>query len=295
MFTIAAFYQFTTLPDIVAYKEKLAALAGEQGVVGSILLAPEGVNGTIAGTRAGVDALLAALRALPGCSGLEHKESTSEHKPFKRMKVRLKKEIVTMGVDVDALNDVGAYVAPEDWNALISDPETILIDARNEYEVAIGSFDGAIDPKTSTFGELPKWLDELAAQKQSGEKKRLAMFCTGGIRCEKATAYAKKLGFDDIFHLKGGILKYLENVPETESLWRGACYVFDERVSVGHGLVEGDHVMCRAFGRPVDSNGRAHRDYREGVSCKNCINEYTEEDRARFAARHQQIIDAGRE
>ncbi|MEO0399575.1 MAG: rhodanese-related sulfurtransferase [Pseudomonadota bacterium] len=286
MYVVAAFYQFTDLPDYAERKAPLEVLGSDAGVVGSILLAAEGVNGTIAGPRAGVDAVLDALSALPGCADLEHKESEASEPPFKRFKVRLKKEIVTMGVPVDARADVGVYVEPKDWNALIDDPDVVLVDARNDYEVAIGSFDGAIDPKTETFGELPTWLDDLA---DDAKGKKLAMFCTGGIRCEKATAYARRLGFADVFHLKGGILKYLETVPEADSAWRGACYVFDGRVAVEHGLTQSDYTLCAACGRPVDAAGRAHPHYVEGVSCAVCYGDYSEERRARFAERQRQM------
>lgn len=296
MYTIAAFYQFTHLADHAAHRAPLLALAEDQGLCGSILLAPEGVNGTIAGTKDGIDALLAALRTLPGCAGLEHKESTSEEKPFLRMKVRLKKEIVTMGIDVDARAEVGTYVEPKDWNALISDPEVALIDTRNAYEVEVGAFEGAIDPGTESFGEFPSWLDHM--QRTSG-KSKVAMYCTGGIRCEKATAYARHLGFDEVYHLKGGILGYLNEIAPRESKWNGECYVFDRRVTVGHGVTPGTYTACSACGDPVSKEGATHRDFELGVSCANCIDKYTEDDRKRFRERQSQAVregiqDAGR-
>jgi UPF0176 protein len=285
MYTIAAFYQFAPMPDYAAYRSPLLTLAQANGVSGSILLASEGVNGTIAGTRDGLDVMLATLRALPGCAGLEHKESACDENPFLRMKVRLKKEIVTMGVDVDAYGSTGTYVEPGDWNALISDPDVTLIDARNAYEVEVGAFEGAIDPGTENFGEFPGWLDEMA---RTSGKKRVAMYCTGGIRCEKATAYARGLGFEEVYHLKGGILKYLEEIAPQDSKWNGECYVFDRRVTVGHGMTPGSYIACNACGNPVSQEGTTHRDFELGVSCAGCIDLYSEDDRRRFRDRQVQ-------
>lgn len=290
MYTIAAFYQFTHLADYAAHQAPLLALAEEQGLSGSILLAPEGVNGTIAGTKDGIDALLAALRTLPGCASLEHKESNSEEKPFLRMKVRLKKEIVTMGIDVDARGEVGTYVEPEDWNALISDPEVALIDTRNAYEVEVGAFEGAIDPGTESFGEFPGWLDQM---RRTSGKRKVAMYCTGGIRCEKATAYARRLGFDEVYHLKGGIFGYLKDIAPQDSKWNGECYVFDRRVTVGHGMTPGSHIACNACGKPVSKEGTTHSDFELGVSCASCIGKYSEDDRKRFRERQAQAERKG--
>lgn len=291
MYTIAAFYQFTHLADYASHQAPLLALANKHELCGSILLAPEGVNGTIAGTKDGIDALLTALRALPGCAGLEHKESTAEEKPFLRMKVRLKKEIVTMGIDVDAQSEVGTYVDPKDWNALISDPDVALIDTRNAYEVEVGAFEGAIDPGTESFGEFPGWLDEM--QRTSG-KSKVAMYCTGGIRCEKATAYARRLGFDEVYHLKGGILSYLKDIAPKDSKWDGECYVFDRRVTVGHGVMPGSYIACSACGNPVSQEDATHRDFELGVSCANCIGQYTDDDRRRFRERQSQVEREGK-
>jgi UPF0176 protein len=208
--------------------------------------------------------------------------------PFNRMKVRLKKEIVTMGVEgIDPLQSVGAYVQPEDWNALIDDENTILIDTRNDYEYAIGTFKGAIDPKTKTFREFPQWVED---HRGDLEGKKIAMFCTGGIRCEKATAFVKGLGFDDVYHLKGGILKYLEDMPAEDTRWEGECFVFDERVSVGHGLVEGDVQLCRACRNPVTPEGKLSQFYEEGISCDSCYHERSDADRARYAERQRQVL-----
>ena len=287
MWTIAALYHFAPLPDPEAVRAPLLEVASAGGVVGTLLLAPEGVNGTIAGPRAGIDAVLAHIRALPGFDALEWKESTATDQPFKKLKVRLKKEIVTMGVPgVDPRASVGHYVAPEDWNDLISDPDVAVIDTRNDYEVGIGTFKGAVDPKTRAFGEFPAWWE---ANKDRFHNKRIAMFCTGGIRCEKSTNYLLSQGVEDVFHLKGGILKYLEEVPEEESLWDGACFVFDRRVSVEHGLREGPHDLCWACRRPLAPEDKARPAYREGVQCHHCVDEFTATDRARFAERHKQI------
>ena len=265
----------------------LLALCKAHGVKGSLLLANEGINGTIAGTRQGIDTVLAHLRALPGCDNLEWKESFADAPPFGRMKVRLKREIVTMGQpDINPLARVGHYVDAADWNALIAAPDVAVIDTRNDYEVAIGTFDGAVDPDTHAFGEFPAWWQ---ANKDRFAGKRIAMFCTGGIRCEKSTNYLLGQGVEDVFHLKGGILKYLEEVPQDESLWQGQCFVFDQRVSVGHGLVPGEYDMCHACRRPVSAEDKSQAHYENGVSCHRCITEHSEEDRARFRERQHQL------
>jgi len=287
---IAALYQFARFDNPKTLRAPLLALCEANGVRGTLLLAREGINGTIAGSDSGVEAVLDHIRTLPGCDAIEVKESRAEGLPFHRTKVRLKKEIVTMGQpDLDPLAGVGTYVAPEDWNALISDPDTIVIDTRNDYEVQIGSFEGAIDPQTTSFREFPEWFRAKRAELEAeGRSPKIAMFCTGGIRCEKSTAFARAEGVEDVFHLKGGILNYLEHVPEDESLWRGECFVFDERVSVGHGLAPGDHGLCRACRRPLDRDDMAHTHYVEGVSCPRCYPERSDEQRARYAERHRQ-------
>jgi len=287
MLTIAALYHFTRFDDPAALRGPLLDLCLRQGVRGSLLLAGEGVNGTIAGSRAGIDVVLAHLRALPGCAGLDWKESFAETQPFGRMKVRLKREIVTMGVPgVDPRASVGHYVRPQDWNALISAPDVAVIDTRNDYEVSLGTFRGAVDPATRSFRDFPAWWQ---ANRERFHNKRIAMFCTGGIRCEKSTNYLLSQGVEEVFHLKGGILQYLEDVPQEESLWDGECYVFDGRVSVGHGLVPGQNSSCGACRRPVTPTGRAHPDHEEGVCCAACVNEYSETDRARFRERQHQM------
>ncbi|CAG0907504.1 unnamed protein product, partial [Cyprideis torosa] len=254
---------------------------------GTLLVAGEGINGTIAGPRAGIDAVIAHIRSLPGCADLEWKESTSALPPFGKMKVRLKREIVTMGQpDVDPRARVGHYVDPKDWNDLIRSPDVAVIDTRNDYEVAIGTFEGAVDPHTDSFREFPKWWEE---NKHRFHNKRIAMFCTGGIRCEKSTNWLIQQGVDDVYHLKGGILKYLEEVPQDDSTWNGECFVFDARVSVGHGLREGPHLLCHACRRPILPADQDRPEYEHGVSCHQCINETTPEDKARFRERQKQI------
>lgn len=293
MVIIAALYHFTRFPDPAALRAPLQALAEAEGIRGSLLLAAEGVNGTISGPRAGIDAMLAHLRALPGCADLEHKESRAETMPFGRMKVRLKREIVTMGQpDIDPRARVGHYLSPAEWNDLIRDPDVAVIDTRNDYEVEIGTFAGAIDPGTRSFREFPDWWQ---ANKDRFHNKRIAMFCTGGIRCEKSTNYLLGQGVPEVFHLKGGILKYLEDMPEEQSLWHGQCYVFDGRVSVGHGLVPGDYGTCHACRRPVSAEDRARPEFEEGVQCHRCVDEYTPADRDRFRERmHQMRLAATR-
>lgn len=290
MYTVAALYHFTPFADVAALQDPLRDACEAGGVVGTLLLAPEGINGTIAGPRAGIDAALAHIRALPGCSDLEWKESTAAERPFKKLKVRLKREIVTMGQpQVDPRASVGHYVTPADWNDLISQPDVAVIDTRNDYEVAIGTFEGAIDPETKSFGEFPAWWE---ANKARFHNKRIAMFCTGGIRCEKSTNYLLGEGVEEVFHLKGGILKYLEEVPETDSKWGGSCFVFDRRVSVEHGLREGPHVLCHACRRPLAPADTQRPEYEAGVQCHQCVDEYTEADRVRFRERQRQLEQA---
>ncbi|VXC83785.1 conserved hypothetical protein [Sphingomonas sp. T1] len=288
---VAALYRFTPFADIAAIKPPLAALCCAQGVKGTLLLAAEGINGTIAGTNAAIDTVLAHIRSLPGCATLDVKDSRAETMPFHRMKVRLKREIVTMGEpDIDPLGDVGRYVEPGEWNALIADPGTIVIDTRNDYEVAVGSFAGAIDPKTRSFRDFPAWFREHRNQLVGdGPPPKIAMFCTGGIRCEKSTAFLKAEGLDEVYHLKGGILKYLETVPEAESLWEGECFVFDQRVAVGHGLAPGTHALCHACRMPVSPADRASPLYVEGISCPACHDARDATQRAGYAERERQM------
>jgi UPF0176 protein len=234
MIAVAALYHFAPVADTAILREPLMALCNDKGLKGTLLLAQEGINGTIAGPREGLDGVIAHIRGWPGFASLEVKYSAAQTMPFGKMKVRQKREIVTMGVDgIDPRSNVGAYVEAADWNALIADPDTIVIDTRNDFEVQHGTFPGAINPETASFRQFPDWFD---AKADEFEGKKIAMFCTGGIRCEKATAFAKARGFDEVYHLKGGILKYLEDVPATESIWQGDCFVFDERESLGLGL-----------------------------------------------------------
>ncbi|MEM6901917.1 MAG: rhodanese-related sulfurtransferase [Pseudomonadota bacterium] len=284
---VAALYQFTGFEDPDGLRAPLLEVCEANGVVGTLLIAPEGINGTIAGSRQAIDAAIAHIRSLPGCADLEWKESAAEDQPFHRMKVRLKREIVTMGVEgVTPAARVGHYIEPEAWNDFIGQDDVVLIDTRNDFEVSIGTFEGAVDPETDSFREFPDWW---RANAERFEGKKLAMFCTGGIRCEKATSWLLDEGLTDVFHLKGGILKYLENVPEDESRWQGQCFVFDERVSVGHGLKTGEYDMCRACRCPVSPADKLHPAYRLGVSCPRCINIFSDEDRARFAERQRQV------
>jgi UPF0176 protein len=290
-YTVAAFYQFAPFDDLPSLREALSELCSVMNCKGTILVAHEGVNGTVSGKRASIDAVLGHIRGLPGCSGLDVKFSVAKTMPFHRMKVRVKKEIVTLGLpEIDPARDVGTYVEADQWNDLITDPDTIVIDTRNDYEVAIGSFKGALDPKTKSFSEFPDWF--RSHRKTLGAKPRVAMFCTGGIRCEKSTAFLRAEGVEDVFHLKGGILKYLETVPEDQSLWEGACFVFDERVAVGHGLVVAGHTLCRACRMPLGTQERAAIDFIEGVQCLHCVSARSEADRARYAERHKQVLIA---
>ncbi|WP_204112367.1 rhodanese-related sulfurtransferase [Shimia biformata] len=287
MYVIAALYHFTRFDDPAAIRGPLLDLCQDNGICGTLLLASEGINGTIAGPRAGIDAVVAHIRALPGCEALVWKEATSADRPFPRMKVKLKKEIVTLGQpDVDPRASVGHYVEPQDWNDLITAPDVVTIDTRNDYEVAIGTFKGAVDPQTETFRDFPAWWEE---NKDRFHNKRIAMFCTGGIRCEKSTNYLLGQGVDEVYHLKGGILRYLEEVPQEDSTWEGDCFVFDGRVSVGHGLKEGPHQLCHACRRPILPQDKNRPEYEHGVSCHQCVDHTTEADKARFRERQKQI------
>lgn len=285
--TVAALYRFAPLDNALQMKAELAEFCCARGIRGTLILAHEGINGTVAGSAQAIDALLEKLNAWKEFSGAEIKYSHAEKMPFYRMKVKVKREIVTMGVeDIDPLKSAGAYVEAKDWNALIADENTLLIDTRNDYEVQIGTFAGAVDPDTKTFAEFPEWVEN---NRDKLEGKNVAMFCTGGIRCEKATAFVKGLGLENVYHLKGGILKYLEEVPAEESRWQGECFVFDERVSVGHGLVEGEAELCRACRAPLTALAKVSEKYEEGVSCPSCYGTRTPEDRARYAERQKQM------
>ena len=284
---VAAFYRFAPVADPASLRDRLRTACEAAGTRGTILVAPEGVNGTIAGSKAGIENILTAIRAEPGFGQLEPKFSTASSQPFHRMKVRLKAEIVTMRVPgLDPAREAGTYVAPEDWNALIAAPDTVVIDTRNTYEVAIGQFSGAVDPGTDSFSEFPAWVEQ---NRDRLEGKAIAMYCTGGIRCEKATAYMLSLGFDRVHHLEGGILRYLETVPADQSLWQGECFVFDERVGVGHGLEEGAATLCRACRHPLTPEETVAPEFVDGVSCKYCFDSRSEADRERFRERQKQV------
>jgi UPF0176 protein len=287
----AALYKFVSLPDYKDLQQPLLACCEENVVKGTILLATEGINGTISGSAEGIKAVLAFLRTDPLFKGrladLEHKESYADRMPFYRMKVRLKREIVTMGVPgVDPSKMAGTYVKPVDWNALISDPDVILVDTRNDYEVAIGTFKGALNPRTTNFRELPEWV---RGEKSLREKPKVAMFCTGGIRCEKSTAFLRSEGFEEVYHLQGGILKYLEEVPMEQSLWQGECFVFDERVSVDHDLKPGNYTMCRACRQPLSAEDMASGLFEDGVSCPHCHGKKTAAQIKSSAERQRQM------
>ncbi|MEM9144842.1 MAG: rhodanese-related sulfurtransferase [Pseudomonadota bacterium] len=285
MVTVAAFYRFTPLGAPEALQRPLAALACASGVRGTILLAEEGVNGTIAGPEAGIEAVIAHLRTLPGCTDLPWRRSHTEAQPFRRLKVRVKREIVTLGAGAVDARQTGRHVAPEDWGAVLDDPDTVVIDCRNRYETAIGGFAGALDPGTDGFTEFPAWWAE-AGPRLAG--KRIAMYCTGGIRCEKASAWLLDQGVPEVLQLDGGILGYLERMPEAQTRWQGECFVFDDRVALDHALAPGSHSLCHACGRAVSPEDRAHPAWQDGISCPACIDEYSDADRARFAERQRQ-------
>ncbi|MBX2858705.1 MAG: rhodanese-related sulfurtransferase [Cellvibrionaceae bacterium] len=289
---IAALYKFVTLRDYSELREPLLDFCLRREIKGTILLAKEGVNGTVAGRRKEMDELLGFLRQDPRLADLDHKESYEAEQPFYRMKVKLKKEIVTLGVaEIDPSDVVGTYVEPEQWNALIADPEVTLVDTRNHYEYEIGSFEGAINPKTQRFRDFPAYVEQHLDPKKH---KKVAMFCTGGIRCEKSTAYLKQQGFDEVYHLKGGILKYLEQVPREQSLWQGECFVFDNRVAVDHQLQPGSYDLCHGCRYPITEDDRQSPDFKEGVYCPRCKQSQTPEQRARFEERQKQVLLAKR-
>jgi len=291
--TVAAFYRFVRLTDFVELRDRIEQICRDAGILGTVLVAEEGINGTIAGSEGDVAAVLAALRADPRLSRLQAKLSGAHDPPFRRMKVRLKREIVTMGLPaLDPGQSAGTYVSPRHWNRLISDPDVLVVDTRNRYETAIGGFAGAIDPQTKSFREFPAWVRELKRDIAAGTvapPKKVAMYCTGGIRCEKSTAYMKAQGFDEVYHLEGGILHYLEQVPAHESLWRGECFVFDQRVSVGHGLKLGHYDQCHACRHPITQRDKASPKFQQGISCPRCFDERSLEQKKRYAARQRQV------
>lgn len=286
-YVVCALYHFVILEDFESLRVPLLRVMDDNGVKGTLLLAKEGINGTIAGTRQGIDNVLAWIRKDPRLAKVDSKESYDEEIPFYRTRVKLKKEIVTMGIDtIDPNHIVGTYVKPEDWNALISDPDVLLVDTRNEYEVCIGTFKNAVNPKTEVFRQFPKYVEQNLNPKKH---KKVAMFCTGGIRCEKSTAYLKTQGFDEVFHLEGGVLKYLEQVSEEESLWEGECFVFDNRVSVNHQLEKGSYDQCHACRMPITEDDKLHPDFLHGVSCHHCHDQTNEVQKQRYIERQKQI------
>ncbi len=286
-YVVCALYKFVTLEDYESIQAPLLEFMNTNQLRGTLLLAREGINGTVAGSRAAIDTLLNRLKSDTRLSDLSYKESFTNKAPFARTKVKLKKEIVTMGVEgIDPKKVVGTYVKPKDWNALISDPEVFLVDTRNDYEVEIGTFKHAVNPRTESFREFPEYVAENLDKEKH---KKVAMFCTGGIRCEKSTAYLKEQGFEEVYHLEGGILKYLEEVPTDDTLWEGECFVFDERIAVNHQLEKGRYEQCNACRLPITEEDRQSEHYIEGVSCPRCHDLHTAEQKARFAERQKQM------
>jgi UPF0176 protein len=284
---VCALYKFVRLNHYQSLRQPLLDLMLAERVRGTLLLAEEGINGTIAGSREGIGKVLNHLQKEPLLNPLDTKESFHEEMPFLRSKVKLKKEIVTMGVEgIDPNRSVGAYIKPQDWNELISDPGVLLVDTRNDYEVEIGTFKNAINPNTTSFRDFPQYVQDNL---DPGKHKKVAMFCTGGIRCEKSTAYLKEQGFEEVYHLQGGILKYLEEVQETDSLWQGECFVFDDRVAVNHQLEKGQYDQCHACRYPITEEDKLHHQYIQGVSCHRCFEKQTPEQRQRFAEREKQV------
>ena len=287
---VAAFYKFVDWDDFKSLKLLLDKVCNKAGTVGTILLAPEGINGTISGTAQGVQAVLEFLSCDLRLVGLTPKYSTATGKTFKRMKIKIKKEIVSMGkAEVKPAKVTGEYISPEVWNDVIADPDTVVVDARNYYEHSVGTFTNSIQPNTKSFREFPEWVDQELKPMMNEKTKKIAMFCTGGIRCEKASSYLLKEGFEEVLQLQGGIQKYLQEVKPEESLWQGECFVFDDRVSLQHGLIEGDFDMCHACRMPIDENDKVSEHYIEGVSCPHCYNLHSEERKERFVERQKQI------
>jgi UPF0176 protein len=286
-YVVAALYKFVSLPGFKEIQKPLKDLCDAQKITGTLLLAHEGINGTVAGSREAIDALCTYLASYPEFDNLEYKESHASENPFLRMKVRLKKEIVTIGIpEVSPTNAVGTYLDPKEWNDVISDPDVVVLDTRNDYEVEIGTFKNAINPKTDTFREFPKYV---RANLDPKKHKKVAMFCTGGIRCEKASSFMLAEGFDTVYHLKGGILKYLETVPEEKSLWDGECFVFDGRIGVKHGLEEGQYDQCHACRYPITEDDKNSEHYIKGIQCHRCVDKSTESQKKRFRERQKQI------
>ena len=284
---VCAMYKFVTLENYQDIKPNLLKVMEDNVIKGTLLLANEGINGTVAGTRESIDTLLNWLMSDERLASIEYKESYTEVMPFNRTKVKLKKEIVTMGIEgIDPKQVVGTYVDPKDWNALISDPDVILVDTRNDYEYQVGTFQNAVNPDTETFREFPQYVEK---NMDPAKHKKVAMFCTGGIRCEKSTAYMKEQGYEEVYHLKGGILKYLEDVPKEETMWEGECFVFDERVTVNHDLERGEYDQCHACRLPITEEEKLSDKYQRGVSCPHCFDKISDKQKERFAERERQV------
>ena len=289
-FLIIAFYHFVSLEKVGLWQAKIKKICSDNSLLGTILIAPEGINGAIAGDHIGINDFVDWLHEKTEFEKIEIKYSQDNNCPFNRMKVRLKKEIVTMGKpDIDPSNSKGVYIKPCDWNEFISSPDVLIIDTRNDYEVAIGKFKNAIDPDTTSFRDFPQWAENFALKTKNKKYNKIAMYCTGGIRCEKSTAYLKKIGFDEVYHLKGGILKYLEEVPSNQSLWHGECFVFDNRVSVNHKLQKGAYSLCNACRHPLSEKEVKSSSYQKGISCPYCILKTTNQQKERFKERQKQI------
>lgn len=289
-FVVAALYKFVVLEDLPDFQAQLRAICTQSEMMGTLLIANEGLNGTVSASYENMTRFVTWLRAMPQFDDIAIKYALYTQRPFHRMKVRLKKEIVTMGCeDIYPSQNAGTYVEPQEWNKLISDPDVMVVDTRNNYETAIGTFKGAVDPETTNFREFPDWAQKLADLPADKKPKKLAMFCTGGIRCEKSTALMRQHGFDDVYHLKGGILKYFEDVPAEESLWEGECFVFDSRVSVDHNLQKGDYELCFACRMPLTPDEREQDSYLPGLSCPHCVNSKTDAQKARYEMRQKQV------
>jgi UPF0176 protein len=286
-YTVCALYKFVTLEDFETLRLPLLQFMESEDIKGTLLLAKEGINGTVSGTKQGIDALLARLNSDSRLQPISFKLSTDEQQPFHRTKVKLKKEIVTLGIEgIDPVKTVGTYVKPKDWNELISDPDVLVIDTRNDYEIEIGTFKNAVNPKTDSFREFPQYVaDNLDPKKH----KKVAMFCTGGIRCEKSTAYMKQQGFDEVFHLEGGILQYLEDVPKDDTMWEGDCFVFDNRVAVNHDLEKSHYDQCYACRLPITEDDKQSPQFESGVSCPKCYGTHSDEQIKRFREREKQV------
>ncbi len=289
---VTAYYKFVVLDNLTVYQSAIRDFCQKHSIKGIVLLAEEGINSTVAGSGEAIKAYKAFLKSFPAFQDLTFKDSSAKKIPFRRLKVRLKKEIVTLGQDgISPTKKVGTYVKPQDWNALITDPEVLVVDTRNDYEVDIGTFKGALDPKTKSFRDLPKYVTENL---DPTKHKKVAMFCTGGIRCEKSTAYMLEKGFEEVYHLEGGILKYLEEIPAEESLWKGSCFVFDQRVAVNQGLELANYDMCFGCRRPIDEQDKENPLYEEGVSCPKCYHERNDQQRSNARQRHLQELVAKR-